>query len=64
MKQAWGDRVTTIFPRQGHYAHDPRALATYPPADLSVARIGELTAYDLPELVAAASAAMPRPGRR
>ena len=64
VKQAWGDRVTTIFPQQGHYAHDPLALAAYPPADLSVARIGDLIAYDLPELVAAASAALPGPGRR
>src|SRR5258708_23865564 len=35
VKQAWGDRVTSVFPRQGHYAHAPKALATYPPADLS-----------------------------
>ncbi len=42
MKQAWGARVTTIFPRQGHYAHDPRELAAYPPADLTIERIGEL----------------------
>ena len=21
---AWGERVTTVFPRQGHYALDPR----------------------------------------
>jgi FMN phosphatase YigB (HAD superfamily) len=42
VKQAWGDRVTTVFPRQGKYAHDPQALATYPPADLTVERIGDL----------------------
>jgi FMN phosphatase YigB (HAD superfamily) len=42
IKQAWGARVTTVFPRQGHYALDPRAIAAYPPADLSLANIGEL----------------------
>ena len=54
VKQAWGARVTTVFPRQGHYAHDPKALATYPPADVSVERVGDLLAYDLPALLAAA----------
>jgi hypothetical protein len=42
VKKIWGARVTTVFPRQGHYAHDPQTLATYPPADLSVERIGDL----------------------
>jgi FMN phosphatase YigB (HAD superfamily) len=46
VKRVWGDRVTTVFPRQGHYAHDPEILASYPPADLTVSRIGELLDYD------------------
>jgi FMN phosphatase YigB (HAD superfamily) len=46
VKRIWGDRVTTVFPRQGHYAHDATILATYPPADITVSRIGELLAYD------------------
>ena len=62
VKQAWRDRVTSVFPRQGHYAHDPKALATYPPADVSVERIGDLLTYELPALLAAASPAM-SPGR-
>jgi len=62
VKQAWGDRVTCVFPRQGHYAHDPKALATYPPADVSVERIGDLLTYELPALLAAALPAM-SPGR-
>src|SRR5437899_6642631 len=33
VKQVWGVRVTTIAPRQRHYAHDPTALAPSPPAD-------------------------------
>jgi FMN phosphatase YigB (HAD superfamily) len=42
VKQIWGERVTTVFPRQGHYAHDPKILAEYPAADITVPRIGEL----------------------
>jgi hypothetical protein len=34
--------VTTVFPRQGHYAHDPQILAEYPPADVTVERIGDV----------------------
>ena len=45
VKKVWGDKVTTVFPLQGHYAHDPNTLAAYPPADLSVERIGELLNY-------------------
>jgi FMN phosphatase YigB (HAD superfamily) len=49
MKQVWGERLTTVFPRQGHYALDPREIAAWPQADLTVARIGELV--DLPAAV-------------
>jgi len=48
MKAAWGERLTTIFPRQGHYAHDPRETAQWPPADVTVERIGELADHPLP----------------
>ena len=51
VKKVWGARVTTVFPRQGHYAHDPKALATYPPADIAIERIGDLLRYDLPALL-------------
>ena len=47
VKDIWGERVTTVFPKQGHYAFDPEALAEYPPADIELARIGDLLAYDL-----------------
>jgi len=60
VKQAWGPRVTTVLPRQGHYAHDARILARYPPADLSVDRIGELLDCDMTLLLSAASAASGR----
>lgn len=42
VKGMWGDRVTTVFPRQGHYARDPEILASCPPADIAVERIGDL----------------------
>lgn len=54
VKRAWGSRVTTVFPRQGHYAHDPETLASYPPADIAIERISDLLHYDLSSLVAAA----------
>jgi len=53
VKKIWGDRVTTIFPRQGQYAHDAKSIAGYRPADLTVERIGELLDYDLAALLAA-----------
>ncbi len=51
VKNAWGERVTTIFPRQGQYALDSRVVASYPPADETVERIGDLLAHDLPALL-------------
>ncbi|HEX5416879.1 MAG TPA: HAD family hydrolase [Chloroflexota bacterium] len=54
MKRAWGERLTTVFPRQGHYAHDPKILASYPPADISIDRIGDLAAITRDALIAAA----------
>lgn len=53
VKQAWGERVTTVFPQQGHYAADPALLAAFPAADLTVARIGDLLDLDLPTLLGA-----------
>jgi FMN phosphatase YigB (HAD superfamily) len=52
VKKIWGDRVTTIFPRQGQYAHDSKAIAGYLPADLTMERIGDLLDYDLAALLA------------
>jgi FMN phosphatase YigB (HAD superfamily) len=42
MKAIWRERLTTVFVRQGHYAHDAQILAAEPPADLSIASIDEL----------------------
>jgi FMN phosphatase YigB (HAD superfamily) len=55
VKRAWNARVTTVFPRQGHYATDQKEVAKYPPPDLAIERIAMLLNYDLPTLVAAAS---------
>jgi FMN phosphatase YigB (HAD superfamily) len=54
VKKAWGDRVTTVFPKQGHYAFDPSILAEYPRADLEIDKIGDLLRYDRSKLVPAA----------
>ncbi len=54
VKKLWGSRVTTIFPKQGHYANDPQVSANYPPADVSVDRIGDVLKYDLQSLLSAA----------
>jgi FMN phosphatase YigB (HAD superfamily) len=51
VKKFWASRVTTIFVRQGHYATDPKILASYPPADSSIERIGDLLHYHLPEML-------------
>ena len=56
IKKVWRDRVTTVFPRQGHYAHDRHTLTVYPAADLTVERIGDLVTRDFPAVVGAATA--------
>jgi FMN phosphatase YigB (HAD superfamily) len=54
IKGVWGRRVTTVFPRQGHYARDPESLAKYPPADVAIERIGDLLDCDRETLLGAA----------
>jgi phosphoglycolate phosphatase-like HAD superfamily hydrolase len=51
VKKVWGTRLTTVFPRQGHYALAAE-VAGYPPPDLTIERIGQLCEYDLPKLLA------------
>jgi FMN phosphatase YigB (HAD superfamily) len=50
VKKFWRERVTTVFPRQGIYAHDPQIAAEFPPADVTIGRIGDLLDYDLSSL--------------
>ena len=45
VKEVWGNRVITVFVGQGHYAHDPVALSTYPPADVSIQRVSDLLEF-------------------
>ena len=52
VKNVWASRVTTVFPRQGHYALDPENLTKFPPADLSIERIGNLLDFELETLIA------------
>jgi hypothetical protein len=47
IKGQWGERVTTVFPKQGHYALDPSIHQLYRPADVELARIGDLLQHDL-----------------
>jgi FMN phosphatase YigB (HAD superfamily) len=51
MKKLWGYRLTTVFPRQGHYALDSHNIATYSAADLTVERISDLINYELQALL-------------
>jgi len=53
VKKVWGSKVTTVFPRQGHYALDTKLVASLPPADITIERIGELMKCSWDELLAA-----------
>jgi FMN phosphatase YigB (HAD superfamily) len=53
VKKVWGSRVTTVFPRQGHYALDAAEVARHPAPDLTLERIGDLVNFDLPALLRA-----------
>jgi FMN phosphatase YigB (HAD superfamily) len=50
VKQVWRERVTTVLPRQGQYAHDAKVVSALPPPDLTIERIGDLLDYDLSRL--------------
>jgi FMN phosphatase YigB (HAD superfamily) len=50
VKKVWGKRVTTVFPKQGSYALDPKVLADYPAADIELAKIGDLVTCDVSSL--------------
>jgi hypothetical protein len=54
VKKVWGSRVTTVFPRQGHYALDAAEVGKYPPADVTLERIGDLMGHDRQGLLRAA----------
>jgi FMN phosphatase YigB (HAD superfamily) len=53
VKKVWGKKVTTVFPRQGHYALDTKLVSSLPPADISIERIGDLLNCSREQLLAA-----------
>jgi FMN phosphatase YigB (HAD superfamily) len=53
VKKVWGDRVTTVLPRQGQFAHAADADSYRPAADLAVERIGDLLTHDFTNFIAA-----------
>ena len=51
MKAAWGSKLTTIFPKQGHYALDAKQVASFPAPDVTIERIGDLVDLDIAALL-------------
>lgn len=51
IKKIWGEKVTTVFPRQGHYALDAQEISKYPNADFTIERIGDLLDFEFDKLV-------------
>jgi hypothetical protein len=54
VKKVWGSKVTTVFPRQGHYALDTKLVSSLPPADITIQRIGDLIGCSGEQLLAVA----------
>src|ERR1700680_2723835 len=55
MKRALGEKLTTTFVHQGHYAAESAATVIDPPPDLELERIGDLLDHDLPDFLAASA---------
>jgi FMN phosphatase YigB (HAD superfamily) len=51
VKRQWGERLVTVFPRQGHYAHDPKNVGRYTKPDVTVEKIGDLLGMDIAAMV-------------
>ena len=58
MKAVWGERLSTVFPRQGHYAHDAALIAAHPTPDFAIERIGDLLEFRAEQLLGAATKEM------
>ena len=50
VKNVWAERVTTVFVRQGHYAHDDKAISGYRTPDYTIECIADLVKLDLREI--------------
>lgn len=59
IKKIWGKRVTTVFPRQGHYAFDEKEVAKYPAPDITIERIGDLANFSGDDLIKSAENNLP-----
>ncbi len=46
LKAGWGDRVTTVYPRQGHYAFDLANDRYLGAVDITLERIGDFTTLE------------------
>jgi hypothetical protein len=51
IKNIWGSTVTTVFPKQGHYAFDEKEVSKYPSADISIDRIGDMLHLEIEQLI-------------
>ena len=51
VKAVLGNRLTTVFPRQGHYALDPVNASLYTTPDVTVEHIGDLVDADAATLL-------------
>ncbi|HET6905443.1 MAG TPA: HAD family hydrolase [Rhodanobacteraceae bacterium] len=58
LKQHWRERLTTVFVRQGHYAHDPELIAQYPPGQIALDAIGDLCGYGREDFLSHTQSAM------
>jgi FMN phosphatase YigB (HAD superfamily) len=52
MKAVWGNKLTTVFPRQGHYALDAKQVASFPTPDVTIEHIGDLLNLDIGAMLA------------
>jgi len=53
VKKSWASRVTTVFPRQGHYALDEKLVESSPAPDITIQRIGDLVGMDFDTILRA-----------
>ena len=63
MKRALGEKLTTVFVHQGHYAAQTTNTAIDPPPDLEIERIGDLLDHDRADFLAASSLGVAAPNQ-
>ena len=51
VKKLWGNHVTTVFPRQGKFAHDPAVIAANLTPDVTIEHISDLLTTELATLL-------------